>query len=38
MGLAAFAQRADALEAKFGAGFELTDAVKDAIQRHQPQY
>ena len=38
MGLEAFAQRADALAAQFGAGFVLTQDVQQAIRRHQPGY
>jgi 3-hydroxyacyl-CoA dehydrogenase/enoyl-CoA hydratase/3-hydroxybutyryl-CoA epimerase len=38
MGLEAFARRCDELAAKFGPGFALSDAVKDAIHKHQPVY
>jgi 3-hydroxyacyl-CoA dehydrogenase/enoyl-CoA hydratase/3-hydroxybutyryl-CoA epimerase len=38
MGLNAFAQRAATLAAQFGDGFALSDAVKDSIRQHQPQY
>ncbi|NVO07005.1 MAG: 3-hydroxyacyl-CoA dehydrogenase, partial [Rhodoferax sp.] len=38
MGLEAFARRADALAADFGAGFVLDDAVKEALRRQQPRY
>jgi 3-hydroxyacyl-CoA dehydrogenase/enoyl-CoA hydratase/3-hydroxybutyryl-CoA epimerase len=38
MGVDAFVARCDALAARFGAGFKLTDAVKAAIRRHQPVY
>jgi len=38
MGVDAFARRCDELAAKFGPGFALSDAVKDAIRRHQPVY
>jgi 3-hydroxyacyl-CoA dehydrogenase/enoyl-CoA hydratase/3-hydroxybutyryl-CoA epimerase len=38
MGLDAFARRADALAAKYGPGFVVTDEVKAAITRHQPVY
>ena len=37
-GIDQFVQRADALAGKFGAGFVLTDAVKDSIRTHQPVY
>ena len=37
-GIDQFIQRAEALAAKFGAGFVLTDAVKDSIRTHQPVY
>jgi 3-hydroxyacyl-CoA dehydrogenase/enoyl-CoA hydratase/3-hydroxybutyryl-CoA epimerase len=38
MGVDAFATRCAALAAKFGPGFALTDAVQDAIRKHQPVY
>jgi 3-hydroxyacyl-CoA dehydrogenase/enoyl-CoA hydratase/3-hydroxybutyryl-CoA epimerase len=38
MGIDAFVQRADALAARFGAGFALTDEVKATIRKHQPVY
>ncbi len=38
MGVDAFVQRADALAARFGAGFALTDEVKATIRQHQPVY
>src|SRR5450830_1709724 len=38
MGVDAFVNRADALAARFGAGFALTDEVKAAITRYQPVY
>ncbi|MBI2751644.1 MAG: enoyl-CoA hydratase/isomerase family protein [Burkholderiales bacterium] len=38
MGIEAFEARAAELAQKFGAGFALTDAVKAAIRKHQPQY
>ncbi|MHB1248462.1 MAG: 3-hydroxyacyl-CoA dehydrogenase NAD-binding domain-containing protein, partial [Polaromonas sp.] len=38
MGPGAFIERCDELAAKFGPGFALTDAVKDAIRKHQPVY
>ena len=38
MGIDAFVARCAELTAKFGPGFTLTDAVKDAIRRHQPVY
>ncbi|MFZ3082634.1 3-hydroxyacyl-CoA dehydrogenase NAD-binding domain-containing protein [Rhodoferax ferrireducens] len=38
MGMDAFVNRADALAARFGAGFALTDEVKAAITRYQPVY
>ncbi len=38
MGIDAFIQRADQLAAKFGPGFALSEAVKDAIRGHQPHY
>ena len=38
MGVEAFEARAAALAAKYGKGFALTDAVKAAIRKHQPQY
>lgn len=38
MGIDAFARRCDELAAKFGPGFALSDAVKDAIRKHQPVY
>ncbi|MCJ7800440.1 MAG: 3-hydroxyacyl-CoA dehydrogenase family protein, partial [Polaromonas sp.] len=37
-GVDAFLARCDALAARFGAGFMLTDAVKAAIRQHQPVY
>jgi 3-hydroxyacyl-CoA dehydrogenase / enoyl-CoA hydratase / 3-hydroxybutyryl-CoA epimerase len=36
MGVDAFVKRADALAQRHGDGFLLSDAVKDAIRRHQP--
>jgi 3-hydroxyacyl-CoA dehydrogenase/enoyl-CoA hydratase/3-hydroxybutyryl-CoA epimerase len=38
MGVDAFLVRCDALAARFGAGFMLTDAVEAAIRQHQPVY
>lgn len=38
MGIDAFVKRADALAARFGDGFDLTDEVKAAIARYQPVY
>ena len=38
MGVEAFVARAAELAAQFGPGFALTDAVKAAIVKHQPQY
>ncbi len=38
MGIDAFEARAAELAQKFGAGFALTDAVKAAIRKYQPQY
>ena len=38
LGIDAFSQRCDELAAKFGAGFALTDAVKETIRQHQPVY
>ncbi|WP_394755379.1 3-hydroxyacyl-CoA dehydrogenase NAD-binding domain-containing protein [Rhodoferax sp.] len=38
MGIDAFVKRADALAARFGDGFALTDEVKAAIARYQPVY
>lgn len=38
MGIDAFVARCAELTAKFGPGFALTDAVKDAIRQHQPIY
>lgn len=38
MGVDAFLARCDALAARFGAGFQLTDAVKASIRQHQPVY
>jgi 3-hydroxyacyl-CoA dehydrogenase/enoyl-CoA hydratase/3-hydroxybutyryl-CoA epimerase len=38
MGMDSFVQRCDQLAAKFGPGFVLTSAVKDAIRQHQPVY
>lgn len=38
MGIDAFVARADELAARFGSGFALTPAVKEAIRRHQPVY
>jgi len=38
MGIEAFEARAAELAQKFGAGFALTDAVKAAIRKYQPQY
>ena len=37
-GIDAFVRRADELASRFGPGFALTDAVKETIRRHQPQY
>ncbi len=38
MGIEAFEARAVELAQKFGVGFALTDAVKAAIRKYQPQY
>ena len=38
MGVDAFEQRCAELAGRFGAGFELSDAVKAAIRQHQPRY
>jgi 3-hydroxyacyl-CoA dehydrogenase / enoyl-CoA hydratase / 3-hydroxybutyryl-CoA epimerase len=38
MGIEAFESRAAELAAQFGPGFALTDAVKAAVRKHQPQY
>jgi len=38
MGIDAFVARCAELAAKFGPGFVLTDAVKDATRKHQPVY
>jgi 3-hydroxyacyl-CoA dehydrogenase/enoyl-CoA hydratase/3-hydroxybutyryl-CoA epimerase len=38
VGIEAFEARAAELAQKFGAGFALTDAVKAAIRKYQPQY
>ena len=38
MGLEAFSARCEALAAKFGTGFALTEAVKETIRQHQPVY
>jgi 3-hydroxyacyl-CoA dehydrogenase/enoyl-CoA hydratase/3-hydroxybutyryl-CoA epimerase len=38
MGIEAFEARAAELATRYGAGFTLTDAVKAAIRKHQPQY
>jgi 3-hydroxyacyl-CoA dehydrogenase/enoyl-CoA hydratase/3-hydroxybutyryl-CoA epimerase len=38
IGIEAFEARAAELAQKFGAGFALTEAVKAAIRKHQPQY
>jgi 3-hydroxyacyl-CoA dehydrogenase/enoyl-CoA hydratase/3-hydroxybutyryl-CoA epimerase len=38
MGIETFEQRAAALAARFGEGFALTDQVKAAIRKYQPQY
>ena len=38
MGVDAFVARCAELAAKLGPGFALTDAVKDAIRKHQPVY
>jgi 3-hydroxyacyl-CoA dehydrogenase/enoyl-CoA hydratase/3-hydroxybutyryl-CoA epimerase len=38
MGVDAFITRCHELAAKFGSGFELTDAVKETIRQHQPAY
>jgi 3-hydroxyacyl-CoA dehydrogenase/enoyl-CoA hydratase/3-hydroxybutyryl-CoA epimerase len=38
MGVDAFVARATQLAAKFGAGFEVSDAVKAAIVKHTPVY
>ena len=38
MGVDAFVARCAELAAKFGPGFALTEAVKDAIRKHQPVY
>ena len=37
-GIEAFEARAAELAAKYGAGFTLSDAVKAAVRKHQPQY
>ena len=37
-GIDAFCTRAATLATKFGAGFALTDAVKQTIRQHQPSY
>ena len=38
MGIDAFLERAEALAQRNGAGFVVTDAVRETIRRHQPQY
>ena len=38
MGVDAFVHRADALAQRHGSGFQLTDAVKDTIRRHEPRW
>jgi len=38
MGIGAFEALAAGLAQKLGAGFALTDAVKAAIRKYQPQY
>ena len=38
MGLDAFIKRCDELAARFGPGFGLSSAVKEAIRQHQPIY
>ncbi|HEY3048645.1 MAG TPA: 3-hydroxyacyl-CoA dehydrogenase NAD-binding domain-containing protein [Polaromonas sp.] len=38
MGIDSFIQRCDELATRFGPGFVLTSAVKDAIRKHQPVY
>jgi 3-hydroxyacyl-CoA dehydrogenase/enoyl-CoA hydratase/3-hydroxybutyryl-CoA epimerase len=38
MGIEVFEARAAELAAKYGKGFALTDEVKAAIRKHQPQY
>lgn len=38
IGLEAFSTRCEALAAKFGTGFALTEAVKETIRQHQPVY
>ena len=38
MGIEAFEKRAAELAQQFGNGFQLTDAVKAAIRKYQPQY
>ena len=38
MGIDAFETRAAELAAKYGAGFALTDEVKAAVRKYQPQY
>jgi len=38
MGIEAFEKRAAELAQQFGDGFQLTDAVKAAIRKYQPQY
>ena len=38
MGLEAFSTRCEALAARFGTGFALTEAVKETIRQHQPVY
>jgi 3-hydroxyacyl-CoA dehydrogenase/enoyl-CoA hydratase/3-hydroxybutyryl-CoA epimerase len=38
MGIDAFVQRADKLASKYGAGFALSDAVKDTIRRFEPKW
>jgi 3-hydroxyacyl-CoA dehydrogenase/enoyl-CoA hydratase/3-hydroxybutyryl-CoA epimerase len=37
-GIEVFEQRAAALATRFGEGFALTDQVKAAIRKYQPQY
>ena len=38
MGVEAFEARAAELAQRYGAGFTLSDSVKAAIRKHQPQY
>jgi 3-hydroxyacyl-CoA dehydrogenase / enoyl-CoA hydratase / 3-hydroxybutyryl-CoA epimerase len=38
MGIDAFFHRAEVLTAKYGNGFALSPAVKDAVRRFEPRY